>query len=108
LLQWPENRRGPAGYGVPVPFWLQAALEVGGFWLAVVLVGRLTGAIRLAYLWLAVVVLLVVALILQGEGVRSAGLAALGLFGSLAVMTYAFGFTRDMDDVSDDSEDMQT
>jgi hypothetical protein len=76
---------------------LEAALAVGAFWLAVVLVGRLTGAIRLAYVSLATAVLLVVALILQAEGIRSARLAATGLFVSLVIMGYAFGFTSSAD-----------
>ena len=73
-------------------------LEVGGFWVAVVLVGRFVGRPRLAYLWLAALALLVVALLLQGAGVRSAGLAALVLVASLTVMTYAFDLTRRRDD----------
>jgi hypothetical protein len=91
-----------------VPSWLQAALAVGGFWLAVVLVGRLTGAIRLAYVSLATLVLLIVALILEAEGVRSAGLAAMGLVVSLVAMGYAFGFTHSVDDRSDSQRDAPT
>jgi len=83
-------------------------LAVGAFWLTVVLIGRLTGAIRLAYVSLATVVLLVTALILQAEGIRWAGLAAMGLVVSLVVMGYAFGFTRSVDARSDRERDAPT
>jgi hypothetical protein len=76
--------------------------------LAVVLVGRLTGATRLAYVSLAALVLLIVALILQPEGVRSAGLAAMGLVVSLVVFGYALGFTHSVDDSSDSGRDVPT
>jgi len=72
------------------------------------LIGRLTGAIRLAYVSLATVVLLVTALILQAEGIRWAGLAAMGLVVSLVVMGYAFGFTRSADARSDRERDAPT
>jgi hypothetical protein len=53
-------------------------------------------------------VLLIVALILQPEGVRSAGLAAMGLVVSLVVFGYALGFTRSVDDSSDSGRDAPT
>jgi hypothetical protein len=68
----------------------------------------LTGATRLAYVSLAALVLLIVALILQPEGVRSAGLAAMGLVVSLVVFGYALGFTRSVDDSSDSGRDAPT
>jgi hypothetical protein len=91
-----------------VPSWLQATLAVGVFWLAVVLIGRLAGAIRLVYVSLATLVLLVVALILQAEGIRSAGIAAMGLVVSLVVMGYALGFTSAGDDGRERERDAAT
>ncbi|MEA2157082.1 MAG: hypothetical protein QOE11_3222 [Solirubrobacteraceae bacterium] len=72
-----------------MPFWLQAALEVGGFWVAVAVVWRCKDGIRLAAVWAVAVVLLAVALVLQAEGVRAAGVAALGLVASMVVVSFA-------------------